>query len=151
MIGRHKGRIIMICQAYTDSRADLEDCFQEVAARIWEGYANFRGDAAEATWIYRVTLNCAINFSRRSRQKPPTVALLDHDMIEEASSETDKNTERLYRLIDMLNPFEKAIVLLWLENLPYSEIALVMGMSVKNVSVKLTRIKEKLKQNAKTD
>ena len=83
MIGRHKGRIIMICQAYTDSRADLEDCFQEVAARIWEGYANFRGDAAEATWIYRVTLNCAINFSRRSRQKPPTVALLDHDMIEE--------------------------------------------------------------------
>ena len=70
MIGRHKGRIIMICQAYTDSRADLEDCFQEVAARIWEGYANFRGDAAEATWIYRVTLNCAINFSRKSRQKP---------------------------------------------------------------------------------
>ncbi len=65
MIGRHKGRIIMICQAYTDSRADLEDCFQEVAARIWEGYANFRGDAAEATWIYRVTLNCAINFSRK--------------------------------------------------------------------------------------
>ncbi len=79
------------------------------------------------------------------------MALLDHDMIEEASSETDKNTERLYRLIDTLNPFEKAIVLLWLENLPYSEIALVMGMSVKNVSVKLTRIKEKLKQNAKTD
>lgn len=149
LIERNKGRIIMLCQAYAKSRDDLEDCFQEVATKIWEGYPNFRGDASESTWVYRVTLNCAINFSRLNDRRPHTVALLDHDFIED-HPETDKNTERLYELIRQLNPLEKALVLLWLENLPYSEIALVMGMTVKNVSVKLTRIKEKLKQNAKT-
>lgn len=144
LLDRHKARIIMICRAYTRSRDDLDDCFQDVASRIWEGYANFRGDASESTWVYRVTLNCAINFSRRTSRRPPTVPMLDHDLIEE-NADTSNSTRRLYELIDQLNPLEKAIVLLWLENLPYAEIALIMGMSVKNVSVKLSRIKEKLK------
>lgn len=149
LIDRHKARIIMICRAYTRSREDLDDCFQDVATRIWEGYANFRGEAAEATWVYRVTLNCAINFSRRSARQPSTVSLLDHDIIEE-NPESTRATQKLYTLINRLNPLEKALVLLWLENLPYSEIALIMGISVKNVSVKLTRIKEKLKTYANT-
>lgn len=146
LLERHKARILMLCRAYAPVRDDLEDCFQEVAVKIWEGYPSFRRDSSEATWIYRVTLNCAINFSRRAGRRPAQVPLLDHDIIEETTS--DPRTERLYALIDRLDPFEKALVLLWLENLPYAEIALIMGMTVKNVSVKLLRVKEKLKKLA---
>ncbi len=144
LLERNKARIIMICRAYVNSRQDLEDCFQEVSTRIWEGYKSFRGNSSEETWVYRVTLNCAINFSRRSARRPSSLPLLDLDVIDDVV-DSDRATERLYSLINRLNPLEKAIVLLWLENLPYAEIALIMGMTVKNVSVKLTRIKDKLK------
>ena len=147
LLDRHKGRIIMICRAYAPEREDLEDCFQDVAARIWEGYANFRGDCAENTWVYRVTINCAVNYSRRRSRRPRTVPLLDHDLIEEECG-NDANTRRLYAMIGRLNPFDKAIVLLWLESLPYAEIAAVMGMTPKNVSVRLTRIRLQLKSMA---
>ncbi len=148
LLYRNKARILMICRAYAITPDDLEDCFQEVAIRIWEGYPLFRHDSAESTWIYRVTLNSAINFSRRKARRRLEVPLLDRDVIEEIT--IDPRTERLYELIDQLNPFEKALVLLWLENLPYAEIALIMGLTVKNVSVMLVRVKEKLKKLAST-
>ena len=135
LIDDNKGMIRMICRAYAHTDDDIDDYFQEVVIKLWETFDAFRGESSAKTWIYRITLNSCISFVRKKSAKPATIPLL-----------TDaKNTAKLYRLIDSLNRYEKALVLLWLENLSYAEIAEIMGLTVSNVSVKLTRIKEKLK------
>ena len=145
LIEQNKGMMLMICRAYAPTDEEIDDYFQEVVIRLWQGYDTFRGDAEIATWIYRVTLNACISFVRKNNSKPSTVMLLiDTDYADEDSVDA-KNTAKLYRLINCLNRYEKALVLLWLENLSYAEIADIMGLTVSNVSVKLTRIKAKLK------
>lgn len=149
IINRNSHRIMMLCRGYCDNREDLEDLFQEVSIKIWNGIDSFRGEAEESTWVYRVTLNTAINFKRHKSRRITTVPILDHDTID-ASMEPDKRTGQLYALLMKLDVVDRALIMLWLENLTYEEIGLVMGLSAKNVSVKLVRIKEKLKQLSKT-
>lgn len=145
LIDDNKGMIRMICRAYAHTDDDIDDYFQEVVIKLWETFDAFRGESSAKTWIYRITLNSCISFVRKKSAKPATIPLLiDNEIVEEDPTDA-KNTAKLYRLIDSLNRYEKALVLLWLENLSYAEIAEIMGLTVSNVSVKLTRIKEKLK------
>lgn len=145
LIEQNRSMILMMCRAYAPSREETDDYFQEVVVRLWQGFDSFRGDAALSTWVYRITLNTCISQTRKSSCRFQTVPLLDNVDLEEESNVDARNTARLYELINALNRYEKALVLLWLENLPYSEIAEIMGLTVSNVSVKLARIKDKLK------
>lgn len=149
LLKSNKGLILMICRAYAKDKEELEDCFQEVAIRLWQGFGSFRGEAQRSTWLYRVALNAAINFKRKEGRRPPTLQLLDVDLYCGDDSGGNANADRLYCLINRLELYEKALVMLWLENLSYAEIAEIMGLTVKNVSVKLARIKGKLKQLSK--
>lgn len=145
LIEQNKGMVLMICRAYASDASDVDDYFQDVVLKLWQSFDNFRGDSEISTWIYRITLNACISFARKRDARPTTTPLLVDIEIAEEDSVDAKNTAKLYDLINCLNKYEKALVLLWLENLSYAEIADVMGLSVSNVSVKLTRIKEKLK------
>ena len=148
IIRSNKSRIYMMCRAYSNDEAAIEDCFQEVALKLWSGLDSFRHYSSIDTWVYRVTLNACISYRRDNKRvlnsEPILVDVADYD-----EREHEEHIEKLYALIRQLNRYDRALVLLWLENLSYAEIADIMGLTVSNVSVKLVRIKESLKSMSK--
>lgn len=144
LIHSHQSIIHKICFVYCINKTDREDLQQEIILQLWKSFPSFQAYAAFSTWMYRVALNTAINQTRRPR------LLIDSSSSPEVPydpSETYNLSEEvqiLYQAISQLRKIEKAIILLWLEEKSYEEIAESIGISVKNVSVKLVRIKTKL-------
>lgn len=147
LLKQNKSRIYMMCQAYSDNEDAANDCFQEVAIRLWNGLDTFRNQSSIETWIYRVTLNACITFRRDNKRFQNTESVLVD--IADCNETQEEHIGKLYSLIRQLNRYDRALVLLWLENLSYAEIADIMGLTVSNVSVKLVRIKDKLKSLSK--
>ena len=125
---------------------EVADLFQEVLINLWKSLPSFEERGDVRSWIYRVSLNVCISLDRKKRRNKTVPLTMDIDPYEEA--ETNQNShqmEMLRQRIARLGQFDRAIILLWLENMTYEEIAAVMGITVKNVSVRLYRIKEELK------
>lgn len=142
-IEEHKRTIFTVCYMFSSCKEEVEDLFQDIAEKLWRGFDNFRNDSSPRTWIWRVAMNTCINW-----QKKRTNHLHLEMNVDLYSSQKDeiKQIQMLHDRIHQLGIFDRAIILLWLEELPYEEIASITGLSVKNVSVRLTRIKEQLKQ-----
>lgn len=146
LVQQYKSTVYAVCYMFADNRTELEDLFQEVILRLWTGFGSFRGEADVRTWIYRVSMNCCLNLQRRMRRAGRHVPLnVDVDLFEDISERT-LQVRRLYDRIHRLGLVDRALILLWMEGLSYEEIGTVMGISVKNVSFQLHRIKELLKK-----
>ena len=151
MVERQRQTIYSVCYLFADERQQADDLFQETLIRLWQGFDTFEGRSTEKTWVYRIALNTCINMDRKHRRRRDTSPLeLSVDYFADASSwdsseEHNPAAQRLHRRIGKLHPFDRALILLWLEDLPYDEIAAILGITVKNVSVRLVRIREKLK------
>ena len=111
---------------------------------LWKGFTRFEGRCDIRTWVYRVSLNTCISAGRRRKRNRTLPLTMDIDPFDENDAD-NRQTALLHRRISRLQPFDRAIVLLWLENLSYEEIGQIVGISTKNVSVRLVRIKEQLK------
>ncbi len=144
LINRNKARMVMICRSYASESDTIDDLMQDAILRLWNGFDSYRNEAEISTWLYRVTLNSCIDSTRRRRRRPSTVPLVNIDVLDDDSG-SSQQTARLYELVKQLEPFERALVLLWLESLNYAEIGAIMGMTPKNVSVRLFRIRAKMK------
>jgi RNA polymerase sigma-70 factor, ECF subfamily len=143
-INKHQGIIHKICYVYSNNSIDNEDLYQEVVLQLWKSYPSFKGKSEFSTWMYRVALNTVISLTKKpslfvSQSKAPTTF---YDI--EKSMDFSEDVKILYQAISRLKKVEKAIILLWLEEKSYDEISDTIGISVKNVSVKLVRIKNKL-------
>ena len=128
------------------SSAKYYDLFQEVLINLWKGFDSFRGESKVDTWIWRVALNTCISDDRKKKRRGERVPL---EMAADLYTDTDEDTKQirqLYARINKLGIMDRALVLLWLENLSYEEIGAIAGISAKNVSVKLVRIKQQLMQ-----
>ena len=146
IVREHKGTIYTVCYMFSKDEEEVADLFQEILINLWKGFASFRGESSAKTWIYRVSLNTCISADRKKKRRGETVPLsMDINLFED-SGEDVKQIRMLQNRISRLGPFDRAIVLLWLENLSYDEIASIVGISPKNVSVRLFRIKEQLKK-----
>jgi len=151
LVERQRQTIYSVCYLFADERQQADDLFQEALIRLGQGVATFEGRSQEKTWVYRIALNTCINLDRKHRRRKDTSPLeLSVDYFDEASTwdsgeERNPAAQRLHRRIGKLHPFDRALILLWLEDLPYDEIAAILGITVKNVSVRLVRIREKLK------
>lgn len=146
LVERYKAVVYTVCYMFSGSREEAEDLFQDVLVRLWKGYDTFRGESDVRTWIYRVSLNTCINGQKRKRKDAAHIPLsVDVDFFGEVSDRT-MQVRRLYDRINRLGLVDRALILLWLEGLSYEEIGAVIGISVKNVSFQLYRIKEKLKK-----
>lgn len=144
LIEKHQAIIHKITMVYANGPANREDLFQEICLQLWKSYPNFRGEAKFSTWVYRVALNTAISNVRKDRNKPDFEPLYDNYRIDDDRQTELEQVKLLYRAISELNRIDKAIILLWLEEKSYDEIASIMGTTKTNVSVKLVRIKRKL-------
>ena len=151
IIEQHKGIIFKVTRSYCKSEFDREDLAQEILAQIWRSLDTYNNDFKMSTWLYRVALNVAISFYRKDKSaayKHTEIEdkLLTYNMDEEA--ENKQSLIKLYEFIHELNDIDKAVLLMYLEGESQSEIATHFSISVSNVSTKINRIKQKLKQSA---
>lgn len=130
---------------FSKDNDEVSDLFQEILVKLWKGFGSFEGRSDIKTWVYRVSLNTCITLDRKKKrhQKKDSLAM-DINLYEDNDSDT-LQVKQLYKRINKLGFFDRAIILLWLEGIPYDEIGEIVGISAKNVSVKLVRIREQLK------
>ena len=145
IVREHKSTIYTVCYMFSKDKQEVDDLFQEVLVKLWQGYDSFQGKSDLRTWIYRVSLNTCISIDRKKKRRKTQPLLEGIDLFDKNDAD-NRQTDMLHERIGRLQHFDRAIVLLWLENMSYEEIAQIVGISVKNVSVKLYRIKEQLKQ-----
>jgi len=144
---RNYNRIIYkVASFYADENTTLDDLYQDVVLNLWKAFPNFRKESQLSTWIYRIALNTCISFFRNNIRRLPCVEITP-DI--KAYVEENEPVAELYACINRLGKLERALILLWLEDRPYKEIAEIMGITATNVSTKINRIKEKLKQLSK--
>ena len=145
LIRRQRSTIYTVCYMFSDNQEDVNDLFQEVLLKLWLGWEKFRGDSDARTWVYRVALNACISIDRSKKSKKHQQIIEGVNLFDESDTKNHQ-TKLLHNRIVKLQPFDRAIVLLWLENLSYDEIGAIVGISAKNVSVRLVRIREQLKK-----
>ena len=145
MIKEHKSTIYTVCFMFSKDSDKVNDLFQEVLINLWQGFASFEGRSKIDTWIWRVSFNTCISQERKKKRTSSIPLTMGIDLFNDKDEDT-RQVQMLYDRIHRLKPFDRAIVLLWLEGMPYDEIAAIVGITTKNVSVRLYRIKEELKQ-----
>ena len=146
MVREHKSTIYTVCYMFSNDEDEVSDLFQETLINLWKGYESFRHESKLSTWIYRVAMNTCISADRKKRKLGTKVPLsMDINLYNDEDHET-KQVRQLHERIQRLDLIDRALVMMWLEGMNYDEIADVIGISVKNVGVKLVRIKEKLKR-----
>jgi len=145
LIEQNKALIYKFCYMYANDTDTPDDLFQEVVINMWKSYPNFRGDSKIQTWMYRIALNTCVTFLRKAGSRPKTQPLTDEHLTFADETNTEAIKE-LYKLINRLNGIEKAIILLYLEERSYDEIAQIVGITKSNVGVRINRLKEKLSQ-----
>lgn len=146
LVRETKSTVYTVCYMFSNDEGEVGDLFQETLVNLWRGFDSFEGRSDKRTWVYRVALNTCISADRKKKKRGRTVPLsMSVNLFEDSDADT-RQVQMLRARISRLQPFDRAIVLLWLENMSYEEIGLVVGISAKNVSVRLYRIKEQLKQ-----
>ena len=146
MVNEHKRTIYTVCYMFSKDVDEVNDLFQEVLIRLWNGFDTFRGESDVKTWIWRVSLNTCINQEKKKSRLGQRVDLsVDINPYEDDGRDAQQ-IRQLYNRINRLGLVDRSIILLWLEGMCYDEIGAIMGISAKNVSVKLVRIREQLKQ-----
>lgn len=139
-----------VCRIYTTNQDQHNDLFQEIAIQVWKNYSKFRGEAKFSTWMYRVALNTAISLYRKSSRSIKTQDFSDVSFKIKSVDYDDTKDQQLKALYDgirELSDIEKALIFLYLEDKPYKEIAITLGITEVNARVKMNRAKDKLKKS----
>lgn len=145
----HQGIIHKVCGMYGKHEEARRDLFQDIVLQLWRAYDSFKGESKISTWMYRVALNTAISGFRKQKRKPEQTSLSDKAyQIAYKLPDADQEEKRvfLYKAIEQLSEVEKGIVMLYLEDHSYDEIAEIIGITPNYVGVKLNRIKGRLKK-----
>lgn len=148
-IEQNQQKLLRVCSVYAEDEDDKKDLFQESLIHIWQSMSSFEAKSSISTWMFRVTLNVCLRLQSQEKKKRNRFLKMDSiSFAHVAQEDTDPDEqERLIHLrncIKKLEDADKAIITLYLEELPYREIAVVTGLSENHVAVKLKRIKNKL-------
>ena len=145
MVKEYRKTIYTVCYFFSKDTEEVNDLYQEILINLWKGFEKFRGESSLKTWIWRVSLNTCNNQERKKKSSVQTIPLsIDIDLYNDDDVQS-KQIQMLYDRINRLDVFDRAIILLWLENMNYQDIANVVGISLSNVTTRLFRIKEQLK------
>lgn len=151
LVNENQARILRVCRVYAWNSADQDDLFQEILFQIWRGLPGLKEKRFTETWIYRVAINTAISFVRKRASRLDRVIHFEHadltrtiEARQGCEEQRDERITDLYNAIYKLNPIEKALVTLFLEDLSYEQIAEATGIGASHVGVMLHRAKKKL-------
>ncbi len=138
--------IIKICRAYTNSQEDFEDYYQEVCLQIWRSKDNFNQESKWSTWIYRVSLNVCLTHLKRNKNGDKQIVsdALPEEVIDDSKAFVSDEINQLYNAIKHLSEIDRAVILLYLEDKTYLEIAEIIGSNTNNIGVRIKRIKDRL-------
>jgi len=154
LIRENKGIIFKICNAYCPNKEDRDDLAQEIIYNLWKSFAGYKAEFKFSTWMYRIALNVAISFYRKEQKKSRRITYPENLLVFEDDSspntEEEKNLRLLLKFIGELKEIDKSVILLYLGNKSYKEIAEITGITESNVATKINRIKDKLKTNFST-
>ena len=151
LIEENRPKILKICHVYAWNPSDRDDLYQEILFQIWRALPGLKDNAYAGTWLYRVALNTSISFVRKHAGRNRWSTAFGHDDLtrhiesaQEPNESDDGRVAALYEAIAQLNETEKALVVLFLEDLSYEEIADALGVSANHVGVALHRAKKRL-------
>jgi RNA polymerase sigma-70 factor (ECF subfamily) len=146
LIKNHQGILHKICNVYFIRNPYKEDYYQEILIRLWKSYPSFRNESAFSTWLYRVALNTAIDILRKENLQPVHTELskVEYSIPDQEQNIESEKRDTLYLALGHLSDVEKAIIILYLEDYSYKEIAELIGISENNTGVKINRIKNQL-------
>ena len=140
--------IYKICRVYAEDD-DFKDLYQEILINLWKSYKSFEGRSKLSTWLYQVALNTALTYQRNAKRYKARIAASRMPALPEEEphwSEKEQQIAMLYKAIAMLKKDDRSLILLYLEEKPYEEIAEILGLTISNVGVKINRLKKKLFQ-----
>lgn len=149
VIESNKGIIYKIANSYCKDKEDRNDLVQEIILKLWQAFDEYNDEYKHSTWIYRIALNAAISNYRKEKVREKHLTSIATNFIEFKGSIDTSETEHKYVLLEkfigQLKELEKALILLFLEEKSYREIAEILGISESNVGTKMGRIKKILK------
>ena len=146
LVRENKSTIYSVCYMFSKDEEEVNDLFQETLINMWKGLDSFREESKISTWIYRVALNtCLLQERKKKRQVAKVPLTMDVNFFEDDDANAAQ-VRMLHQRIGCLGLVDRALVMMWLEGMSYDEIGAVMGITPKNVGVKLFRIKEQLKK-----
>lgn len=148
-INENQGILFKVCRIYCSDNTDAEDLFQEILLQLWRSYPRFNRVSKVSTWMYRIALNTAITRLRKLNRSPrlQELSFIQNSIPEHTPSRLDILFDKeLQSAISSLDKLDKALVMLYLDEKSYKEIAEIMNLSESNVGVKINRIKKKLKE-----
>jgi len=147
-LAKEQNIIHKICRIYAYDEATQKDLFQEISIQLWKSYPSFQGKSKFTTWMYRVGLNTAITLYRKNKR---VIRGEDYSVLSELKADEEYDNTKdlqinwLYEKIASFTEIEKALIILYLEDKKYTEIAETLGVSEVNARVKISRLKKKLK------
>ncbi|MCC8120339.1 MAG: sigma-70 family RNA polymerase sigma factor [Bacteroidales bacterium] len=143
-ITQHQGLILKISHAFANGRYETRDLYQDIMLNLWRGYHTFNHQCNVSTWIYKVAFNTAISTIRKQQKDDHQPISKEMENLFQAEESNSEQIAELYDLIRGLDKIDRALVLMWLDNLSYQEIGEILGISKTNVATKLSRVKTKL-------
>jgi len=150
VIEQHKGIIYKIANSYCHHTEDRKDLIQEIIFQLWRSFDRYNDQYKYSTWLYRIALNVAISFYRKDRQRNSAHELTADIIVVTAETADVEQLQLLQRFIQELPELDRAIMLLYLEEKSYKEIADILGLTETNIATKINRIKGKLKNKFST-
>jgi RNA polymerase sigma factor (sigma-70 family) len=150
VIKDNQNLIYKICYSYCSNPENREDLQQEILMQLWSSFSKFDGRVKISTWIYRIALNTAITYYRNDHKHNDKKVTIDASVISlsnfEYIPEQEENLAMLYQFIGNLHEMDRALILLYLDNNKYKDIAEILGISETNVATKINRIKKILRE-----
>lgn len=145
LIKEHKETIYTVCLMNSANQDEAKDLMQEALIQLWRSFGTFRGESDVRTWIYRICMNACISFMRKEEKHKDSLHVEVSDLLT-MDDDDSRQIQALHDRIHCLKFMDRAIVLLWMEDLSYEEIGEIIGLTAKNVGVRLVRIKEQLRE-----
>jgi RNA polymerase sigma factor (sigma-70 family) len=148
LVEEHKGIIYKIANSYCRNPEDRKDLIQEIVVHLWKSHGRYDDRFKLSTWIYRIALNVAISAYRREKKRAERVSPLEEIIAEPAAEteQTDPKIATLHRIIDQLDELNRALMILYLDDNSYRDIAGILGLTETNVATKINRLKLKIKE-----
>jgi RNA polymerase sigma factor (sigma-70 family) len=150
IISQNKKLIYKVCNGYCRNPDDRQDLVQEVIIRLWQAFDKYDNSYKLSTLMYRIALNTAISHYRSGKHRNENTVPLTEQLIDIADDNheagLDGHVEQLYKFIHQLDELNRALMILYLDDNSYREIAEVLGITETNVATRISRVKQNLRQ-----